>query len=282
MMAGILENAEPEAPVEEEVTEEITSTVDPAGTPAVDAPQRPEYLDEQFWNATKGEANVEAMAKSYKELRKTFNERNNDKPGETVEDYMQGDNLTEDGKYKVDDYEVLADDPALTMAFEAAKEAGLGTKQAQAFINKFIGGMQEFAPQGEAFDPQAELAKLGPDANKVVTGIKTWVDGMKTNGEVTDEVYNEILNLGKTAAGIQALNVLRQKTGEHGIPTGEAITGTSHMSAQDWYSASFETHAESGESHAQYDDRMHAAGKKIFGTGAGNFTGTGFGMGDRR
>jgi hypothetical protein len=48
--------------------------VTPAGAtpaPAPDAKPRPEHIPEKFWDAAKGEVNVEAMAKSYVELEKT-------------------------------------------------------------------------------------------------------------------------------------------------------------------------------------------------------------------
>jgi len=273
-MAGLLDEGVVEAPVEATVeTGEANPEVIVNDNQPVDAPVRPDYIDEQFWDADKGEVNAEGLAKSYKELRNKFNERNNDKVGETVEDYATEDFFSQEGM------KGMKDDPAMQMALNAAKEAGMGVKQAQGFISKFMEGMSEFAPQ--PVDVQAELASLGKNGPHIVSGLKTWIDGMKSHGDLNDEVHAELLKLGSTAAGIKALDVLRQKSGEMNIPTGNAVSGTTHMSAQDWYSATYETHGEGGESRDAYNVRMRELGKTIFGEGHGTFNGSGLGIGGR-
>jgi hypothetical protein len=272
---GVLANAEP---VEEKgsETEELTTTTPPDGALPVDAPQRPDYIPENFWNVEKGEVNIEGMAKSYSELRKAFNERNNDKPAEDVNEYFSKDYFTDEGMLKTDKLELSKDDPALKAAFEAAKNSGMGIKQANEFISQFVDGMSEFLP--EQVDVKEELGKLGDNGEKLVSGIKIWVDGMLKNGDIDDGVHAEILNLGKTAAGIKALDVLRQKTGEMTLPIGEALSGSVHMSLNDWYTATYETHAEAGESRQAFQERMHELGKKLIGTGHGTYTGSGYGV----
>lgn len=277
MDEGVVEAPEVEAVVEEgQENTDVTSSQED-GSKAVDAPVRPEWLDEQFWNEDQGEGDYEKLSKSYSELRKAFNEKNNDKASDKVEDYITDEMFTEEGNFKVDGFQVPKDDPGLAAAFEAAKEAGLGVKQAQAFIGKFLESAVDFAPQVPELDVEAELGKLGSNAKHIVGGIKTWVDGMKNDGQINDEVHAEILKLGATANGIKALDVLRTKTGEMGLPTGQAITGSSTMSAEDWYAATYETHAEAGESRDSYNTRMHTAGQKIFGNGANGYNGAGLG-----
>lgn len=271
---GLLGGAEaPEEPLAD------TTTTPPDGSPPVDAPQRPEWAPENFWDAEKGTVNAEAMAKSYSELRKAFNERNSDKPGEDVTAYAAEEFFNEDGTFKSEALSIAKDDPGLQAAYAAAKEAGLGVKQANAFIDKFLGNMQEFLPQ--SVDPQAELAKLGENGPSVVSGLKTWVDGMKNNGEIDGDVHAAILELGKTAAGIKALDVLRSKTGELAPPIGEALSGSTHMSLSEWYSATYDTHAEAGESRAAFQQRMSDLGRKLIGSGHGTFDGSGLGIGRR-
>ena len=272
-MPGILDEAQaaPEA-VEPADPNEVIMDAAPVEAPPVK--ERPDYIDEQFWNKEKGEPNVEGMAKSYKELRNAFNKRNEDKVGEKVEDYATEEFFSSEGMQD------MKEDPAMMMALEAAKDAGMGIKQAQAFISKFVTGMGELAPP--AVDVQEELGKLGKNGPHIVSGIKTWIDGMKNHGDINDEVHAEILKLGSTAAGIKALDVLRQKSGVLNIPTGDAVHGTTHLSAQDWYAATYETHAEAGESKSAYDARMHDLGKTIFGEGSGSFNGSGFQPSGRR
>lgn len=276
---GLLGDAQPEEIIEEtpvpvEDGSIDTTKVSPTETPAVDAAQKPDWLEDKFWNADDATTNVEALNKSYTDLRQAFNDKNNDKAGKSVEDYGTEDFFNSEGM------EGMKEDPAMSMAFEAAKEAGLGVKQAQAFITKFMGGMSEFA--APVYDGEAELAKLGKNGAHMVSGIKTWVDGMKNDGVLNDEVHDELLKLGSTAAGIKALDVLRQKSGVLNIPNGDALTGTTHMSADDWYAATYKTHGEAGESEQAFDARMHTVGKTIFGTGSGTFSGEGLGIGGIR
>ena len=278
-MAGLLEDAiVKEAPVEEAPVKEApvkdgsldTAKVSPDESAPVDAPAKPEWLEDKFWDA-KGGANTEALAKSYADLRKEFNTKNNDKVGETIEDYATEEFMAQKGMAD------MKDDPAFNMALKMAQESGLGIKAAQTFIGKFMAGMGEFAPQ--QVDAAEELAKLGKNGPHMVSGIKSWVDGMKNQGQLNDEVHAELLKLGSSAAGIKALDVLRQKSGVINIPTGDALNGTTHMSAEDWYSATFKTHAEAGESKSAYNVRMSKLGETIFGTGHGTFTGSGLGTG---
>lgn len=280
---GVVAPPEPEVEVQPEVqaepevhTENLQAK--PEDTPPVDAPERPEWCPENFWKD--GAADAEAMAKSYSELRKAFNEKNNDKIGDSVEDYMAEEYFTEQGNYKADGLVVPKDDPMLKAAFEAAKEAGLGIKATNEFVAKFMGKAGELAPP--PIDVEAEVKSLGKNGPHIIQGLKTWIDGMESNGDITADVKAKLIALGSDAAGIKALDFLRSKTGEQGIPTGNAVTTGHLMTANDWYKATFETHAEPGESREQYDARMRAVGAKIFGTGHGSFNGSGLGIGGRR
>jgi len=58
-----------------------------------------------------------------------------------------------------------------------------------------------FAPQ--PVDVTDELSKLGKNGLHMVSGIKSWVDGMKNQGQLNDEVHAELLKLGSSAAGLK-------------------------------------------------------------------------------
>lgn len=259
-------------------TNENISTTPPDGSPPVDALVKPDYVPENFWDSKKGEVNIEALSKSYSDLRKAFNKNNNDndKPGETIEDYFNEKYFDEDGKFKSEKISLDKEDPSLKAVYEVAKETGMGIKQTNDFINNYIEKVSDLLPQ--TINTEEEIKKLGNNGEKVVSGIKIWIDGMLKNGEVTEDVYSEILALGKTAAGIKALDVLRQKSGELSLPIGEALSGSTHMSIDDWYSATYETHAEPGESRQAFQERMHELGKKLIGTGHGTYSGSGKGI----
>ena len=257
-------------------TNENISNTPPDGSPPVDVPVRPDYVPENFWDSKKGEVNIEALSKSYSELRKAFNKKNNDKAGETIDDYFDEKYFDEDGKFKSEKISLDKEDPSLKAVYEVAKESGMGIKQTNDFINNYINKVSDLLPQ--PINTEEEIKKLGNNGEKVVSGIKVWIDGMLKNGEVTEDVYSEILALGKTAAGIKALDVLRQKSGELSLPIGEALSGSTHMTLDDWYSATYETHAEPGESRQAFQERMHELGKKLIGTGHGTYSGSGKGI----
>lgn len=276
---GLLANAKEETKKnsdEKDSSEDLTTTSLPDESAPVDAPERPDYIPENFWDVKKGEVNIKALAKSYSELRKKFNEKNNDKTPENIEDYFDEKYYTEDGMLKSDKIEISKDDPALKAAYEIAKNSGMGIKQTNDFINGFIENMADYLPQ--KISVEDEIKKLGNNGEKLVSGLKVWVDSMLKNGEVSEEVYQEMLALGKTAAGVKALDVLRQKSGELTLPVGEALSGSTHMTLDDWYNATYETHAEPGESRMAFEERMHELGKKLIGKGYGTYNGSGRGI----
>jgi len=298
MNIGLLNEGVVEEPIQEEIEGKETQSnedtpeeavrgedidnpkVDPTkDAHPVDASERPEWCPENFWDKKKLTVNAEALSKSYAELRSAFNKKNNDKIGHEVEDYILDAFFTDAGNFKAEGVAVPKDDPLLIAAYKAAKESGLGIKATNEFITKFLGESSEFALP--PIDINAEIAKLGKNGIHIVSGIKTWIDGLETKGTIDSEVKDKMIELGSTAAGIKALDVLRRRSGEQGLPTNTAITGSQNMTANDWYAAKFETHAEHGENRNQYNARMREIGKKIFGEGVGTFNGSGFGIGGR-
>lgn len=108
----------------------------PQGTPA--APQRPDYIPEKFWDAEKGEANLEGLAKSYAELEKSRGEAPKDEPA---------------GKQRADGKVEKA------VAEAAAEAAGGDSPELQTAVQA---ASQQFAENGEiGDDAYAALEKAG-------------------------------------------------------------------------------------------------------------------------
>jgi hypothetical protein len=171
-----------------------------AATPGGDVPgtpkTKPEYLPDNFWDAEKGEAKYEAMAKSWSDLRKTISQGKHKAP--------------EDGKY---DAKVFGEDaennPIAGTLTEWAKENGLSQAQFDDLATKLREKSQEI--MGDVtIDPAAELKALGPNANAIVDGMANWARGLVNKGVLSKDDFEEFKIMGGTARGINVLLKIRE------------------------------------------------------------------------
>lgn len=143
-----------------------------------EAAERPDWCPEKFWDAEKGEVNVEALAKSNAELERQFTQQRQQKP-----DDKGGDTPAESGK----------DDAKPAEGAPKADDAG--TQQA------FNAAAEEFAEKGELTDETySALEKAGVPREMVDTYIeaqKGKVEALRTaaydvaGGEDTYKVMAE-------------------------------------------------------------------------------------------
>lgn len=194
------------------------------------ASDRPENIPEQFWDAEAGEVKTVELAKSYSDLRKQFNQLQNDK-GEVPED--QAEYLTnfefkrEDGK--TDNIPDIADDdPGLAAAAAAAKNAGLSTSQFASFVNDFLQAIDPALSDAmpEQVDLDAEIAKLGgkEKAIPVIKANAMFIRTMVDSGTFSEAEAEYAKKFAETAVGVSVLNKLRVNTGEAPIPMNVIVT----------------------------------------------------------
>jgi len=198
------------------------------------APARPDYMPEQFWDADKGEVNVENLAKGYTSLRAEFNKANKngkgsvpDAPDGYLEDFEiprtrgEGDDAQHLDRVK----ELNSDDPALAAVAAAAHKHGLTTKQFKGLVSDVMFDLNGMMP--EPFDMERELDALGAesrdDALRVINVNKTWLDGLRASGTLNEDQYLAARQMGMSALGMQTLNVLREQAGERPIPLNTSI-----------------------------------------------------------
>ena len=159
--------------------------------------QRPEYLPENFWNAEKGEADLEAMSKSWSDLRKMISQGKHKAP--------------EGGKYDTSKLGVTdidsADELSKSYVGWAAK---WGVSQA-AFdeLAENVMGMAQ-ANAEPPIDPAVELKQLGPNGNAIVNGMVDWARGLVAKGVWSKDDFEEFKVMGGTARGINALLKVRE------------------------------------------------------------------------
>ncbi len=159
--------------------------------------ERPDWLPENFWNGEKGEANYEAMAKSWSDMRKLVSTGKHKAP--------------EGGKYDTGAIAWAGDieqDPLAKSYVGWAQKWGIS----QAAFDELA---QEVNKLGEsmaepAIDTQAELKSLGPNANAIVNGMVGWARGLVQKGIWGADDFEEFKIMGGTAKGMMALMKMRE------------------------------------------------------------------------
>lgn len=159
--------------------------------------QRPDYLPENFWNADKGEADLEAMSKSWTDLRKMISQGKHKAP--------------EGGKYDTSKLGVadIESADALSKGYVSwAAKWGVS----QAAFDELAGNVMEMAQANAEppIDPAVELKQLGPNGNAIVNGMVDWARGLVAKGVWSKDDFEEFKIMGGTARGINALLKVRE------------------------------------------------------------------------
>lgn len=194
-------------------------------------------VPEAFWDTDKGEVNVGALLKSFKDTKASHDRLQTelkDRPEageipESVEGYLTDEILAE-GKVKTPDgiknlSEISSDDPSLEWFTTIAQEASLTTEQFTKILQSSMihaDGLFDGQKVEEKVDPEAEIQKLGPNGRAQVATAKSWVVGIHEAGELSAEEMNSLIDFGQTARGTAALLKLRAQTGAPPIPGGDA------------------------------------------------------------
>lgn len=176
--------------------------------PEDDGPlERPDWWPENFWKKDESEPDLEALAKSWTDLRKQISQGKHKAP--------------EDGNYDWKAFgETPEDDPVRGHVSTWAKEYGVSQAALDALVGPIIemGGQQQ---QQVKFDAAAEKKALGPNADTIIKGMTQWASGLVQKGVWGADDFEEFKVMGGTANGIKALMKLRE-TYEGRIPTQSA------------------------------------------------------------
>lgn len=183
------------------------------GQPAADGGQaRPAWLPEQFWDPEGQAPKVEALFKSWKDMRDRVARGGLAAP-ETPDAYAlpQVEGLARDA--------VPADDPLWAAVRQAAHKAGLSQAQLAAVAEPYLRAVAEQRgdPAAAAAEFAAEKAKLGPQAERVLAEVAGWIDGLAARG-VFSEADRQAMRELSTAAQVRAWMRLREHYGEKPIP----------------------------------------------------------------
>ena len=165
--------------------------------------EKPEYIENKFWDPEKG-VKIEDLSHSYKELQKQFSMGKHKAPSEYDLSVMED----------VD----VDNDPLAKEFLDWAKE----NKPTQAAFDKLVGTFKNLSQQqaeAENINIEEETKALGPNADQIINGIKTWGQGLVAKGVWSEQDFDEFKVFAATANGINALNKIRKYYGEQTIPT---------------------------------------------------------------
>jgi hypothetical protein len=189
----------------------------PAGSPPGEKRARPEHIPPQFWDAEAGEPRIEALTKSWTDLRRQVS-RGDHQPPARPEEYRL--KLPEGAPESL----VPSDDPILARVRASAHEAGLSQAQFDALAQPFLAelakvtaGAQSPAEAQRSY-LKSEFAKLGPTAEAQLRALGAWGQGLLRKGAISPDEFNEFRSFAGSAAGVRLLSKLRGLAGEQPVP----------------------------------------------------------------
>jgi len=198
---GLLDGATTEV---EEASSEDTQKVeidhrDPAEVKAQeedDEPlERPDWWPENFWKAEEAEPDLEAIAKSWTDLRKQISQGKHKAPA--------------DGKYDASAFgNTPEDDPVRQHVMNWASENQIS----QAALDQLVGQVVEMnqnQAENYSINLEQERKALGPNADARINGMVKWASGLVNKGVWSKDDFEEFKVMGGTARGIAALEKLR-------------------------------------------------------------------------
>lgn len=180
---------------------------------------RPDWLPENFWDEKTGEAKVEELAKSQKDLRAKISKGGDKVPGK-AEDYKLdiGEDLKEiEGRALMDG----TDDPLLKWFRDAAKENDLNEEIATNLYAGFLRIAGDLLP--EPIDPQQVVKNLGPNGLGVLKHTNDFADNLLKIGVLSDDEHNAMMSWFQDETDIKAFQKMREFYGETAPPMGHAV-----------------------------------------------------------
>jgi len=203
---------EPEANAEPEAMPHMDSDVEQPVESDFEWGERPDFMPEQFWSDEDG-PDLEGMAKSYTEMRTKMSQGKHKAP--------------KDGNYDMSSLEGIPDDdPLLTDFSKFAADSGLSQEQFDQITSMYMQHVGEMYGSVET-DIQAEMAKLGKNADKVLQSTSQWLGKLQSSGVLSEGETEALVNAAQSADIIRALNKIRDSYGERAIPALDIQEGAS-------------------------------------------------------
>lgn len=205
--AGLLDGATASEETQGQTNPTATAVDHRAATPEDDTSplERPDWWPENFWKKDESEPDLEAIAKSWGDLRKQISQGKHKPPA--------------DGKYDTSAFGAIPEnDPVRETVMGWAQEFGIS----QLALDKLVGQVVDKTGQQQqqaAFNREAEIKELGPNANAMIKSMTDWGRSLVNKGIWGADDFEEFKIMGGTAKGIKALAKLRETYEGTKIPT---------------------------------------------------------------
>ena len=178
---------------------------------------KPEFVQDKFWDADRKEVNLENLASSYNALEKKLGSRTEDLSKQVRQDLEQERLGKVPEEYKVNVPELpenvdvsVSDDMEIVQWWkDTAKQNGLSQEQFDEGVKVFIDNAMATLP-----DVNAEMQKLGDNSKERVEAAELW-----SKKNLSPESYNTFSNIASTAEGVKAIEEIMKMTKDSPMPT---------------------------------------------------------------
>jgi hypothetical protein len=178
---------------------------------------KPEFVQDKFWDADRKEVNLENLASSYNALEKKLGSRTEDLSKQVRQDLEQERLGKVPEEYKVNvpelpenvDVSVSEDMEIVQWWKDTAKQNGLSQEQFDEGVKVFIDNAMATLP-----DVNTEMQKLGDNSKERVEAAELW-----SKKNLSPEAYSTFSSIASTADGVKAIEEIMKMTKDSPMPT---------------------------------------------------------------
>ena len=178
---------------------------------------KPEFVQDKFWDADRKEVNLENLASSYNALEKKLGSRTEDLSKQVRQDLEQERLGKVPEEYNLNVPELpenvdvsVSDDMEIVQWWkDTAKQNGLSQEQFDEGVKVFIDNAMATLP-----DVNVEMQKLGDNSKERVEAAELW-----SKKNLSPEAYNTFSSVASTAEGVKAIEEIMKMTKDSPMPT---------------------------------------------------------------
>jgi hypothetical protein len=174
---------------------------------SVETIDRPDNIPDKFWDSETNSAKVDSMAEAYTALEKKMFTKNEVLRAELADERLASrpEDLSKYTTPELEGVEWSDTDQLLSFWREQSFTMGLDNEQFQSGVSAYIDAVQKNAPNIEA-----EMAKLGDDAQTRVNAVKSWSEKLST------QTQEQLAKVANSAEGLMAVEELMGMVGKSG------------------------------------------------------------------